>query len=82
MTNPDYHAEANRIAARTFVPKAKNIARRLDDAGFRGRYVMIENFDTLTIKFYDNTVVIRDLSSELTDKDHFEAIMFEFNRED
>ncbi len=71
--------EANRIAETTFTPKVKNIFRLLDDNGYRDTYTFIHNFDTLTISIthpgdMGEYVFILDLSSPLTDVDHYDAM--------
>lgn len=72
--------KANIASEETFNPKVKNILRRLDDAGLAGHYTYVAQFDTLTVAFAElSVVVVCDLSSEPTDEQHFEAIMFRRN---
>lgn len=71
--------EANGIAARTFVPKQKNICRRLDDNGFKGMYTAVLAFDQLTVMFLGGPDVVCDLSSELTDADHYERLVRKYH---
>lgn len=72
--------EANLIAAKTFLPKAKNISRRLDDTGFRGLYTTSLDFDKFTVSFTGGPVVECDLSSESTDAAIYEMLVNQYHR--